>query len=47
MIDSYTLVYLLAGLAVVLSCAALPIIGAKFLRKFMAQDAAAAEMTGK
>ena len=42
MIDSYTLVYLAASLAVVFGCIALPLIGAKLLRKFMAEDAAAA-----
>jgi hypothetical protein len=41
MVDSYTLGYLAAGLAVVFACIALPVIGAKLLRKFMAEDAAA------
>jgi len=43
MIDLYTLIYLSAGLAVVFGCIALPFIGAKLLRKFMAEDAAAAK----
>jgi hypothetical protein len=41
MVDAYTLVYLAASLAVIFGCIALPFIGAKLLRKFMAEDAAA------
>ena len=41
MVGSYTLGYLAAGLAVVFACIALPVIGAKLLRKFMDEDAAA------
>ena len=43
MIDTYTSVYLAASLAVVFGCIALPMVGAKILHKWMAQDAAAAE----
>jgi hypothetical protein len=41
MVDTYTLVYLAASMAVLLGCIALPFIGANLLRKFMAEDAAA------
>ena len=46
-IDTYTIAPFSASLAVVVGCVVITIIGAKMIKRLMAEDAAKAEITSK
>ena len=46
-IDTYTLISLSASLAVIAACVVITFVGIKFLKRYMAEDAAKAEIQSK